>query len=417
MSKRRIRSMGLGVLFAVLFSFGLSWAQSPPTLLVVVRASDDSLWKMTCDEVGCTAFSSFPGMFRYQPTVAWDETAQEWVLIGTASDNSIWKSTFDKQGNFNNDWQSLPGLTPSPAGAAGGPLIPATITVTCPGQSLQAAVNAAQTGATINVTGTCTENVIIAEEKQRLTLNGQSGAILQATSATDNVLNIRGRGIVINNFEIKGGNQGIWVNRGSTAVINGNNIHNNGQHGILVMQSSSAVITNNNIHDNSQHGIIVLENSTARIGYTYSTDASPSSNTIQNNGSRGIDVDHASSARIVGNIIANNTNDGIGVFRSSQADIADNTINNNGRGIVPVGHGINVVYNGGINLGESDASTFIGQPNITTVNNAGYGINCSLGGYVRAYHFVQTYDATHPIWGDSGQYSFTGTCPNTLTNP
>ena len=33
----------LAVLFLVLFSFGLSWAQTPPTMLVVVRASDDSL--------------------------------------------------------------------------------------------------------------------------------------------------------------------------------------------------------------------------------------------------------------------------------------------------------------------------------------------------------------------------------------
>ncbi|NWG04409.1 MAG: hypothetical protein HXY44_16270 [Syntrophaceae bacterium] len=119
MRKKHIGKMVLVVLFIVLSSFGLSWAQNPPLLLVVVRASDDSLWKMTCDEVACSSFSNFPGMFRYQPTVTWDEKAQEWVLVGTAADNTIWMSTFNKQGIFNNDWQSIPGLTSSPPGASG----------------------------------------------------------------------------------------------------------------------------------------------------------------------------------------------------------------------------------------------------------------------------------------------------------
>jgi len=119
MKKRQVGFMVFGFLFVVLFSFGLSWAQNPPVLLVVVRASDDSLWKMTCDEAACSPFSSFPGLFRYQPTVTWDEKAQEWVVVGTAAANTIWMATFDKNGNFNNDWQYLPGLTPSPAGASG----------------------------------------------------------------------------------------------------------------------------------------------------------------------------------------------------------------------------------------------------------------------------------------------------------
>jgi len=119
MKKRQVGLMVFGFLFFVLFSFGLSWAQNPPTMLIVVRGMDDSLWKMTCDEVNCSAFSSFPGMFAYQPTVTWDEKTQEWVVVGTAAGGSIWMGTFDKQGNFNNDWQPLPGLTPSPAGASG----------------------------------------------------------------------------------------------------------------------------------------------------------------------------------------------------------------------------------------------------------------------------------------------------------
>lgn len=115
MKKRQAGFMVFGFLFFILLSFGLSWAQNP-TMLIVVRSEIDTLWKMTCDEVGCSPFSSFPGLLRYQPTVTWDEATQEWVVVGTASDNTIWMSTFDNQGNFNNDWHPLPGMTPSPAG-------------------------------------------------------------------------------------------------------------------------------------------------------------------------------------------------------------------------------------------------------------------------------------------------------------
>jgi len=118
MKKRQVGLMVFGFLFFVLLSFGLSWAQNPPTMLIVVRGMDDSLWKMTCDEGSCSPFSSFPGLLAYQPSVTWDEATQEWVVVGTASDNTIWMSTFNKQGNFNDDWHSLPGLTPSPAGVS-----------------------------------------------------------------------------------------------------------------------------------------------------------------------------------------------------------------------------------------------------------------------------------------------------------
>jgi hypothetical protein len=118
MRKKDLGLVAMGCMLLVLLSFGLSWGQIPPTLLVVVRAGDDSLWKMTCNDGGCTGFSSFPGMFRYQPTVTWDEASQEWILVGTAADNSIWMSTFNRDGNFNNDWVSIPGQTASPAGAS-----------------------------------------------------------------------------------------------------------------------------------------------------------------------------------------------------------------------------------------------------------------------------------------------------------
>jgi hypothetical protein len=108
--------MGILCLFFVLSITTLSFAQST---LMVVRASDDSLWKATCDGDLCGSFTSFPGMFRQQPTITWDESLQKWVIVGVASDNSIWRATFDNLGNFNDDWQNIPGSTTSPVGVSG----------------------------------------------------------------------------------------------------------------------------------------------------------------------------------------------------------------------------------------------------------------------------------------------------------
>jgi hypothetical protein len=106
------------VLF-LLLSFTGSWAEDPSGL-IIVRASDGSLWKATCLSNTCTSFSSFPGNFDSQPTVFWDERLSKYVLWGRASDNSIWRCTFTSAGVFDNNWTSIAGATSSPIGAAGG---------------------------------------------------------------------------------------------------------------------------------------------------------------------------------------------------------------------------------------------------------------------------------------------------------
>jgi hypothetical protein len=104
---------------SILFVFLMVSISFAASNLIVVRASDDSLWKATCEGSACTGYTSFPGRFRQQPTVTWDATLMEWVIVGVASDNTIWRATFDDLGNFNNDWASIPGSTPSPVGMSG----------------------------------------------------------------------------------------------------------------------------------------------------------------------------------------------------------------------------------------------------------------------------------------------------------
>jgi hypothetical protein len=110
-------------LILILSSGAISWAASiaSPAQLIVVRASDDSLWKATCSAYPqtCTGFTSFPGRFASTPTVVWDGELLRYMVWGRAADGSIWKATFSKYGDFYDDWEVVPGSTPSQIGAAG----------------------------------------------------------------------------------------------------------------------------------------------------------------------------------------------------------------------------------------------------------------------------------------------------------
>lgn len=93
----------------------------------------------------------------------------------------------------------------------------ATLNVNGPGQTLQSASDSAAAGDTINVTGSCAENVLIRKGKQRIT-------------------------------------------------IDGNTIKNNATHGVEVLTSASANIASNEINSNSSAGVMVGDQATVRLG-------------------------------------------------------------------------------------------------------------------------------------------------------
>jgi parallel beta-helix repeat protein len=274
--------------------------------------------------------------------------------------------------------------------------------------TIQAAINSglATPGTTIVVSGTCNENVFFPEGKDRITLDGQSTATTtingpDATSA--NVL-IHSRGVTIKRFTITGGRQGVFVQQGGSATIDGNIIQSVGLRGIQVNTHSFVVVINNTIQNNPDDGIRISENSSAYIGFIFGTDATASPNTIQNNVGRGVQVTDSSTARIAGNTISNNGDDGIGVATVSQVDASNNIISNNG------GDGIFVSENSGVNLGNDTGTTFLDLPNSTppAVLNVGFGIRCTINSYGDGRFGTLT--------GASGQSSFTSGCVNSV-NP
>jgi len=105
------------------------------------------------------------------------------------------------------------------------------------------------------------------------------------------------------------------------------------------------------------------------------------------------------------------------VSRASHADIANNTIDNNG-GIGtladPLGDGISVSENSGVNLGTDTIVDVVEDThNFTTTGseNTGDGIRCSINSYANG---VLGTLANNGLNGSPLQSSFSGTCVNSL---
>ena len=305
----------------------------------------------------------------------------------------------------------------------------AAVQVDCdkdPPGALQRAIDAADPHASIQVRGTCNENVTIPQGKEESTLDGGGKATIHGPDSTAPTIMIKARGTTIQGLTVTGGADGIHVNRTADAVIvknyisntfltgiyvqsgqawiDGNTMQRTGRRGIVVNQSGFATIVNNAILNNPDTGIIVAGNAFALIGTLNAPGemvASP--NTIQKNGGQGIHVFRSADAVIVGNDISDNTLNGIFVQKGGRCDIADNTINGNGR------NGIHVVGGVGVNLGEDTGDTFLTRPNRTTSNNAGFGIRCEVGGYADG--------RLGTLSGDSGAQSYSEGCIGSLISP
>lgn len=280
----------------------------------------------------------------------------------------------------------------------------ATLMVDCSaGEKIQDKVEATRPGDVILVSGTCKESVSIASEVVRITLDGQGKTVIQALPNGDSIF-IRGKEITVKGFTLTGGRDGIHLSgaaSGASAVIDGNTIQRTGRQGIHLDQGSIGRIANNVIEDVPGEGIYVLESSNARIGFLI---ADLGANTIRNTGTHGIVVRGGSSAWIVGNTIINSKGSGIWVTRNSQADILANSISGS------AAHGIAVNYGAGVNL-RSEATARSEGPNLTDPNakNAGFGVSCTVGGYVEG--------PLGTLAGAKGQKEIEGSCVDRVSLP
>jgi len=226
--------------------------------------------------------------------------------------------------------------------------------VNCPGGTIQKALDQAQVGDVINVTGTCVENIVITVDQ--VILNGGGTAVILSARPDETAVKVRATNVRIIGFTITAGSDGngIHVMNGGSAIIRKNIIspptNGAGRNGILVSRSSYAFIgtgifpeEGNTIETFLKAGIVVRGSSNADIF----------DNTIRNNG-MGIRVDNGGSADISGNTIKDNKGD--------------------------TGEGILVRANAAIAL-SSDRNNI--DPNVIEGNEV--GIRCELGGALSGY--------------------------------
>lgn len=255
----------------------------------------------------------------------------------------------------------------------------ATVSVDCDaGNTIMAALGSVKPGDTVLVSGTCKEQVTIAPEVVRITLDGQKKTTIQhpgGPAASPHALYNRGKEIIIKGFTVTGGLDGIHLSGPASALIDGNVVVKNTGRGIHIDKGSVARILNTTVEQSGGIGIDVTGASYAYIGVFIPRVPALAPNTIRNNGGPGINIERTSGAWIVGNTISNNKESGIAVHRNSQADVIANVINANG------GDAITVSHNGGVNL---SSETRRDGPNQTAAgqNNGGAGIKCMIGGYV-----------------------------------
>src|SRR5258706_5078837 len=224
----------------------------------------------------------------------------------------------------------------------------ATVTVDCDaGNTIMSALGIVKPGDTVLVSGTCKEQVSIAPEIVRITMDGQRKTTIQhpgGPSASPHAVYIRGKEITIKGFTVTGGLDGIHLSGPASTVIDGNTVIKNNGRGIHIDKGSIARILNNTVQDSGGIGIDITGVSYAYIGALIPRVPALSPNTIRSNGGSGINIERSSGAWIVGNTLSNNQDSGIAVHRNAQADIIANVINANG------GDPITGRHNSGVNL-------------------------------------------------------------------
>jgi len=238
-----------------------------------------------------------------------------------------------------------------------------------PGESIQAAIDAANPGDVIIVRdGIYTENINV---NKRLTIRSENGAastMVEAASTSDHVFEITADYVNIGGFTVKGANgygkagiylcadscniayntasyndDGIHLSSSSNNLIANNNCSNNWA-GIYLGESSDNSINNNIASNNLGVGIFLDE---------HSSDNNITKNVAINNtgvdGEGGISLYASDNNFIKGNIVSNSGEDGIYLDWSSYNTVMDNIVSNNAQmGIYLEDSNSNIITNNNI---------------------------------------------------------------------
>lgn len=204
------------------------------------------------------------------------------------------------------------------------------------GENVQAAVDKAEPGDTIQIDGSCTGSVTINGANIGL-VAGPSGGGIASPDPALNTIQVFATNVRVQGLAVTGGRTGIIVLRGGSAVVENNVVSGYAQSGISVVQNGHGRLSGNTVTgDGTQSGIVVTLGGAADLFQ----------NTVSGNGT-GVLLSRNAAADIVGNTITGNAGNGVSILRASVADFsndsilgnAPNTIEGNG------GPGILCVHN------------------------------------------------------------------------
>ena len=315
--------------------------------------------------------------------------------------------------------------------------------------TIQAAVDAANTGDVISVTaGTYAENLTIGTE---LTLikNGSSLPVIEVDDGV--AITVTADNVTINGFEINHttvdgeGDIGVRLNENDNCYVKNCDINNNSI-GIMLFNSSHNNMLNNEMDSNvigiyfeGEGGVstynTVTNNTITNCPTFPGVDSGQAiyldmdcdhndflDNTITDNGAIGIYFWKASNNTIINNTISGNPEEGIQLMGSSSNTITDNTVSSNGIGLQmrcgALSTTSNTIQNNLINSNttgitlEDDVSgnSYVGVVTGNTIKYNEISGNTSYGISLSDTPAGQTYDATRNYWGEADG-------PNNTSNP
>jgi parallel beta-helix repeat protein len=249
---------------------------------------------------------------------------------------------------------------------------------------------------TIQIKGTCSENVEIVRDDVTLIPDPLGGTIIGPDPNLPTI-NVRAFRTVIDGLTISGGGPGIFVHGGATirnctvqntgttgiSFYHGGNgtvdhctVQSSGGHGVSI-EGGSATVINSAISSNTFTGIIVSGSGSARIGITDRNQYA--GNTVSNNQGSGILISTSGSANIGGNTISGNGTNPNSLFAyfgvlisSASANLAGNN---------------SITGNSGSGVFAERSSVRIGNPsfglpitNVITGNGTSLVPNAATGG-------------------------------------
>jgi parallel beta-helix repeat protein len=232
-----------------------------------------------------------------------------------------------------------------------------------PGESIQAAVNAANSGDTIIVRdGTYTENINVYKRLTIFSENGSASTIVNAINSYDHVFEVTADWVDISGFTVMGatGYRKAGIRLGSSVghYNISDNIASNNYGGICLISSSDNNLANNNASNNyfgirlkSSNNNTVTSNIASNNSYGISIIDSSSNNTLTNNIANdnfhsGIYLYFSCNNNLTNNTANNHSHNGIYLKSSCNNNLTGNTANYNNRyGIHLSSSSSNLIYN------------------------------------------------------------------------